>query len=193
MISNRDLVEKTKPILKDSYLQIFACLLLASALPQIVLSFSPQNVFLNILIVCVSAYIQVGIALYCIEIYKGKKVGLEMIFSRFKGFKPIIFILLYTLVLMLGLILLVVPGIILGLMYSQVFFILADDPDVGVIEAFNMSNQMMKNNKWQLFMLNLEALLYFIIGVFTLFIWWVWLLPRYSVAYAGFYLALKND
>ena len=193
MISNRDLVEKTKPILKDSYLQIFACLLLASALPQIVLSFSPQNVFLNILIVCVSAYIQVGIALYCIEIYKGEKVGLEMIFSRFKGFKPIIFILLYTLVLVLGLILLVVPGIILGLMYSQVFFILADDPDVGVIEAFNMSNQMMKNNKWQLFMLNLEALLYFIIGVFTLFIWWVWLLPRYSVAYAGFYLALKND
>jgi uncharacterized membrane protein len=193
MISNRDLVEKTKPILKDSYLQIFACLLLASALPQIVLSFSPQNVFLNILIVCVSAYIQVGIALYCIEIYKGKKVGLEMIFSRFKGFKPIIFILLYTLVLVLGLILLVVPGIILGLMYSQVFFILADDPDVGVIEAFNMSNQMMKNNKWQFFMLNLEALLYFIIGVFTLFIWWVWLLPRYSVAYAGFYLALKND
>jgi len=193
MISNRDLVEKTKPILKDSYLQIFACLLLASALPQIVLSFSPQNVFLNILIVCVSAYIQVGIALYCIEIYKGEKVGLEMIFSRFKGFKPIIFILLYTLVVVLGMILLVVPGIILGLMYSQVFFILADDPDVGVIEAFNMSNQMMKNNKWQLFMLNLEALLYFIIGVFTLFIWWVWLLPRYSVAYAGFYLALKND
>ena len=193
MISNRDLVEKTKTILKDSYLQIFACLLLASALPQIVLSFSPQNVFLNILIICVSAYIQVGIALYCIEIYKGKKVGLEMIFSRFKGFKPIIFVLLYTLVLVLGLILLVVPGIILGLMYSQVFFILADDPDVGVIEAFNMSNQMMKNNKWQLFMLNLEALLYFIIGVFTLFIWWVWLLPRYSVAYAGFYLALKND
>ena len=147
MISNRDLVEKTKPILKDSYLQIFACLLLASALPQIVLSFSPQNVFLNILIVCVSAYIQVGIALYCIEIYKGEKVGLEMIFSRFKGFKPIIFILLYTLVVVLGVILLVVPGIILGLMYSQVFFILADDPDVGVIEAFNMSNQMMKNNK----------------------------------------------
>ena len=193
MISNRDLVEKTKPILKDSYLQIFACLLLAFALPQIVFSFSPQNVFLNILIVCVSAYIQVGIALYCIEIYKGEKVGLEMIFSRFKGFKPIIFILLYTLVVVLGMILLVVPGIILGLMYSQVFFILADDPDVGVIEAFNMSNQMMKNNKWQLFMLNLEALLYFIIGVFTLFIWWVWLLPRYSVAYAGFYLALKND
>ena len=193
MISNRDLVEKTKPVLKDSYLQVFACLLLALLLPQIVLSLSPTNVLLNLVVVCVSAYLQVGIALYCLEIYKGKEVNWLMIFSRFNGFKPVIFMLIYSIIVFLGLILLVVPGIIFGLMYSQVFFILADDPDVGVIEAFNMSSRMMKNNMWQLFMLNLEALLYFIAGVFTLLIWWVWLLPRYSVAYAGFYEALKNE
>jgi uncharacterized membrane protein len=131
----------------------------------------PTNVLLNMVVFCLSAYIQVGIALYCLEVYKGKKVGLETIFSRFNGFKPIIF----TLIVFLGLILLVVPGIILGLMYSQVFYILADDPDIGVTEAFNMSSKMMKNNMWQLFMLNLEALLYFIAGIFTLLIWWVWL------------------
>jgi len=192
MISNRDLVEKTKPILKDFYLQVFACLLLASLLPQIVLSLSPTNVLLNMVVFCLSAYIQVGIALYCLEIYKGKNVGLETIFSRFNGFKPIIFILIYILIVFLGLILLVVPGIILGLMYSQIFFILADDPDIGVIEAFNLSNKMTKNNMWQFFMLNLEALLYFIAGVFTFFIWWIWLLPRYSIAYAGFYEELKK-
>ena len=192
MISNRDLVEKTKPVLKDSYLQVFACLLLASLLPQIVLLLSPTNVLLNMVVFCLSAYIQVGIALYCLEIYKGKNVGLETIFSRFNDFKPIIFMLIYTLIVFLGLILLVVPGIILGLMYSQIFFILADDPDIGVIEAFNLSNKMMKNNMWQFFMLNLEALLYFIAGVFTFFIWWIWLLPRYSIAYAGFYEELKK-
>ena len=192
LITNKDLVEKTKPILKDSYLQVFACLLLASLLPQIVLSLSPTNVLLNMVVVCVSAYIQIGIALYCLKIYKGKNVGLETIFSRFNGFKPIIFMLIYTLIVFLGLILLVVPGIILGLMYSQVFFILADDPDIGVIEAFNLSSKMMKNNMWQFFMLNLEALLYFIAGVFTLLIWWVWLFPRYSIAFAGFYEELKK-
>ena len=193
MISNRDLVEKTKPVLKDSYLQVFACLLLALLLPQIVLSLSPTNVLLNIVIVCVTAYIQVGVALYSLEVYKGKKVGLETIFSRFNGFKPIIFTLIYTLIVFLGVILLVVPGIILGLMYSQVFYILADNPDIGVTEAFNMSSKMMKNNMWQLFMLNLEALLYFIAGIFTLLIWWVWLVPRYYVAFAGFYDAIKNE
>ena len=193
MISNRDLVEKTKPVLKDSYLQVFACLLLALLLPQIVLSLSPTNVLLNIVIVCVTAYIQVGVALYSLEVYKGKKVGLETIFSRFNGFKPIIFTLIYTLIVFLGIILLVVPGIILGLMYSQVFYILADNPNIGVTEAFNMSSKMMKNNMLQLFMLNLEALLYFIAGIFTLLIWWVWLVPRYYVAFAGFYEAIKNE
>ena len=193
MISNRDLVEKTKPVLKDFYLQVFACLFLASALPQIVLSLSPTNVLLNIVIVCVTAYIQVGVALYSLEVYKGKKVGLETIFSRFNGFKPIIFTLIYTLIVFLGVILLVVPGIILGLMYSQVFYILADNPDIGVTEAFNLSSKMMKNNMLQLFMLNLEALLYFIAGIFTLLIWWVWLVPRYYVAFAGFYEAIKNE
>jgi len=192
MITNKDLVEKTKPVLKDSYLQVFACLFLGHLLPQIVLSLSPTNVLLNMVVVCVSAYIQIGIALYCLEVYKGNNVGLETIFSRFNGFKPIIFMLIYTLIVFLGLILLVVPGIILGLMYSQVFFILADDPDVGVIEAFNLSSKMMKNNMWQFFMLNLEALLYFIAGVFTLLIWWIWLLPRYSIAYAVFYEELKQ-
>ena len=193
MITNRDLVQKTKPLLKDSYLQVFACILLASILPQILLQVSPQSILLNIVVTCLSAYLQVGIALYCIEIYKGIDTSYTTIFSRFVGFKPILIMLLLVTAIFLGFILFIIPGIILALMYSQVFFILADDPDVGVIEAFNKSNKMMKNKKGQLFMLNLEAFFYFILGVFTLFIWWVWLIPRYSIAYAGFYEELKKE
>ena len=193
MLSNRDIVDKTKTLLKNSYLKVFASLLLASIIPQIITAISPQNVALHVVSLFVSGYIQVGIAFYCLELYKGKDVGLEKIFSGFKGYKPVVILLLYVVVIFLGFILLIVPGIILALMYSQVFFILAEDPDVGVIEAFNLSHKMMKNNKMQLFMLNLEALFYFFIGVFTLFIWWIWLIPRYSVAYAGFYDSLKSQ
>ena len=69
MISNRDLVEKTKPILNDSYFQVFICLVLASALPQIISSVSPQNVLLNIVVVCLSGYLQLGIAVFCLDVY----------------------------------------------------------------------------------------------------------------------------
>jgi len=193
MKTNRELVEKTKPLLKDSFVEVFACIFLASVLPQIVLSFAPQNIILNIVVTCVSAYIQLGLAVYCIGLYKGDEVNYLTIFSRFNGLKPIVFILILVVVITLGFILLIVPGIILSLMYSQVFFILADDPDVGAIEAFNKSEKMMRGHKWQLFMLSLEAAFYFFVGIFTLFIWWAWLLPRYSVAMAGFYEELKNE
>ena len=160
MKTNRELVEKTKPLLKDSFVEVFACIFLASALPQIVLSFAPQNVILNIVVTCVSAYIQLGLAVYCIGLYKGDEVNYLTIFSRFNGLKPIFFILILVAAITLGFILLIVPGIILALMYSQVFFILADDPDVEVIEAFNKSEKMMRGHKLQLFMLYLEAALY---------------------------------
>jgi len=193
MITNRDLVEKTKPILKDSYVQVFFCLVLASILPQIITSVSPQNLILNLLAVCLAGYIQLGIAVFSLDVYNKGEVNFTTIFSRFNDLKPIIFIIILTIAIALGFILLVIPGIILALMYSQIFFILADDPDIGIIEAFNLSEKMMRNNKWQLFMLNLEAFLYFFAGIFTLFIWWVWLLPRYSIAYAGFYEELKKE
>ena len=193
MISNRDLVEKTKTILKDSYVQVFFCLVLASILPQIITSVSPQNLILNLLAVCLAGYIQLGIAVFSLDVYNKGEVNFTTIFSRFNDLKPIIFIIILTIAIALGFILLVIPGIILALMYSQIFFILADDPDIGIIEAFNLSEKMMRNNKWQLFMLNLEAFLYFFAGIFTLFIWWAWLLPRYSIAYAGFYEELKKE
>ena len=193
MKTNRELVEKTKPLLKDSFVEVFACIFLASALPQIALQFAPQNILLNIVVICVSAYIQLGLAVYCIGLYKGDEVNYVTIFSRFKGLKPIVFILILSVVILLGFILLIIPGIILSLMYSQVFYILADDPDIGAIEAFNKSEKMMRGHKWQLFMLNLEAALYILAGIFTLFIWWAWLIPRYSVAIAGFYEELKKE
>lgn len=193
MKTNRELVDKTKPLLKDSFLEVFACILLASTLPQIALQFAPQNILLNIMVICVSAYIQLGLAVYCIGLYKGDEVNYVTIFSRFNGLKPIVFILILSVVVMLGFILLIIPGIILSLMYSQVFYILADDPDIGAIEAFNKSEKMMRGHKWQLFMLNLEAALYILAGIFTLFIWWAWLIPRYSVAIAGFYEELKKE
>ena len=193
MKTNRELVDKTKPLLNDSFLEVFACILLASTLPQIALQFAPQNILLNIMVICVSAYIQLGLAVYCIGLYKGDEVNYVTIFSRFNGLKPIVFILILSVVVALGFILLIIPGIILSLMYSQVFYILADDPDIGAIEAFNKSEKMMRGHKWQLFMLNLEAALYILAGIFTLFIWWAWLIPRYSVAIAGFYEELKKE
>ena len=147
----------------------------------------------TILILYLSASIQVGMSLFCLDIYNAKGITFSTLFSSFNTLKPFAVTIILTLIITVGFVLLIIPGIVLALMYSQVYYILAENPDIGVSEVFKKSEKMMKGKKWQLLMLMLRAILYFFLSVFTLFIWLIWLLPRYNVAFAGFYEELKKD
>ena len=220
MTSNSDIIKKTMPVLEGftTYLQVFFCLLIASFIAgapssiyeavsgnplfleynyvEPVLKFSNESVLISsivlLLVFYLSASIQVGISLFCLDIYNGKGINFSTLFGSFNTLKPLAITILLTLIIGVGFILLIIPGIILGLMYSQVYYILAENPGIGVLEAFKKSEKMMKGKKGQLFMLTLRAILYFFLGIFTLFIWWIWLFPRYNVAFAGFYEELKK-
>ena len=96
MISNRDLVEKTKTILKDSYFQVFICIILASILHQIISSVSPQNLYLNIAVVSLSGYIQLGLAVFCLDVFNKGEGEFTTIFKQFNSFKPVIFIIILS-------------------------------------------------------------------------------------------------
>ena len=220
MTSNSDIIKKTKPAFEGftTYLQVFFCLLIASFIagaPSSIyeavsgnplflelnygepLAFSNESVLISsivlLLVFYLSASIQVGISLFCLDIYNGKGINFSTLFGSFNTLKPLAITILFTLIIGVGFILLIIPGVILGLRYSQVYYILAENPDIGVLEAFKKSEKMMKGKKGQLFMLTLRAILYFFLGIFTLFIWWIWLFPRYNVAFAGFYEELKKD
>ena len=91
----------------------------------------------------------------------------------------------------IGFICLIIPGFIIGLMFSQIFYIMADDPETGVIDAFKKSVSLMKNKKLQYLGLILKYVLFFILGVFTFGIWWLWLIPQAYVSFAIFYKELK--
>ena len=220
MTSNSDIIKKTRPVFEGftTYLQVFFCLIIASFIagaPSSIyeaasgnplffelnygepLAFSDESVLISsivlLLVFYLSASIQVGISLFCLDIYNGKGINFSTLFGSFNTLKPLAITILLTLIIGVGFILLIIPGIILGLMYSQAYYILAEEPNIAVLEALKKSEKMMKGKKMQLFMLTLRAMLYFILGVFTLFIWWIWLVPRYSVAFAGFYEELKKD
>mgnify|MGYP001458713166 FL=1 len=220
MTSNSDIIKKTRPVFEGftTYLQVFFCLIIASFIagaPSSIyeaasgnplffelnygepLAFSDESVLISsivlLLVFYLSASIQVGISLFCLDIYNGKGINFSTLFGSFSTLKPLAITILLTLIIGVGFILLIIPGIILGLMYSQAYYILAEEPNIAVLEALKKSEKMMKGKKMQLFMLTLRAMLYFILGVFTLFIWWIWLVPRYSVAFAGFYEELKKD
>ena len=138
--------------------------------------------------------LNIGLASFSLSIANKQEIRSNKLFEGFKiipkatAIGSIVFI-----ITLIGLFLLIIPGLILSLMCSQVYYIAKKNPDLDVIEVFKRSFQLMKGNKWQLFLLNLRYALFFLLSFFTLFIWNLWLIPQFSVAYALFHEKISNE
>lgn len=102
----------------------------------------------------------------------------------------IIFICLWSL-------LLIVPGIVKGLAYSQARYIVKDLVDsgqeVGATEAITKSRQLMNGHKWEYFLLNLSFIGWIILGCLSLGIGFLWISPYIQVTKAKYYRKLAGD
>lgn len=89
--------------------------------------------------------------------------------------------------------LLIVPGIIKSLAYSQTIFILRDHPEYSVSEAITESRKMMDGYKWKYFLLNLSFIGWIFLSVFfTAFIGLLWVIPYIIASFAEFYNELNQ-
>jgi uncharacterized membrane protein len=88
--------------------------------------------------------------------------------------------------------LLIVPGIIAGYRYSQAFYILRDNPEIGAMEAIRRSKTMMAEHKWRLFVLQLTFIGWHLLCMLSLCIGYLWLVPYIMAAGAHFYEDLKT-
>ena len=109
-------------------------------------------------------------------------------FSRI--FTTILLMQLYT---FLWALLLIVPGIIKGLSYSMTCFVLRDNPDMKNNEAIELSMKMMDGHKLDLFILELSFIGWYILGLFTFCIGYLWLVPYEYTAIAAFYEDVKAE
>ena len=90
--------------------------------------------------------------------------------------------------------LLVIPGIIKIFEYYMVGYILADDPDMGVMDALRKSKEMMRGHKWNTFVLNLSFLGWKLLGAITFGIVDIFYVnPYIQATEAELYLTLKNQ
>ncbi|WP_237179194.1 DUF975 family protein [Paenibacillus sp. MMS18-CY102] len=99
------------------------------------------------------------------------------------------FVSLFTFLWML---LLIVPGIIAKYRYSQAYYILLDNPEIGALEAIRRSKEIMAGNKGRLFVLQLTFIGWHILSLITFYIGYLWLVPYMSTAYAHFYEDLRT-
>ena len=97
-----------------------------------------------------------------------------------------IFVFLWTL-------LLIIPGLIKAFSYALTPYILIDYPELSANQAINLSRKMMKGHKFDLFWLGLSFIGWILLGILTLGIGYLWLIPYINTATAAFYQDVKAE
>lgn len=198
-MQNSEIINKSKSILKDNYRKVILPFFIVALVQSFLTSIEsiksiaeslgvPMAILLSIVFLSVSASLTLGLASFSLSIANNDSINSNKIRDGFSAMpKAIGLFIVYILIVLIGFICFIIPGIIFTLMFAQVFYIAADKPDTPVIDCFQQSASIMKGHKWQYFKLSLRYSLYFILSVFTLFIWALWLLPQMYVSTALFY------
>lgn len=138
--------------------------------------------------IIISGPMALGLSLFTLSISRGKTAEIYQIFQGFNKFiltlKTYLLMILYVILWSL---LLIIPGIIAAISYSQIFFILADGDATSATEALEKSKKMMDGYKWKFVLLELRFVGWFILSVLTLGIGFLWFFPYLQVSLAKFY------
>ena len=166
----------------------YALYLLISILVRTVKGVGP------IVSILISGPMVYGLTIFSLAISRNQTAKLEQIFEGFRCFgRSLAAYLLMGLFTILWMLLFIIPGIIAGLSYSQTFFILIDDPTIGVMDAIKKSKKMMYGYKSKLFCLQLRFIGWALLCFLTLGIGFLWLLPYVQISMTKFYEDVKGD
>jgi uncharacterized membrane protein len=141
-----------------------------------------------------SLWLTCGQLIFFVKIARGQQAEVSDIFSGGPFFfKALGANILVTLCIVLGLLLLIVPGIILAIMFSQYFYLIVDR-NAGVIDSMNLSSEVTKGNKFVLFVLAiLAALGTGLVTLLTCGIGFFAAMPFLALLYAVAYLSMTGQ
>jgi uncharacterized membrane protein len=145
-------------------------------------------------VLVVTGALTLGIYGYYLEIARGdKSVSFGTYFSGFNQFvEAFLLYLLMAIFTFLWTLLLIIPGIIAGIRYSQAYYIMRDNPGIGALEAISRSKQMMDGHKWRYFVLYLTFIGWALLACLTFGIGFLWLYPYILTTFAHFHDDLKG-
>jgi len=135
-----------------------------------------------------------GYTLFSISLSRKEEASLNQLFDGFKKFeKALGTYLLMVLFTMIGFLLLIIPGIIVAIGLSQAFFIIAEDENIGAVDALKKSWDMMNGYKSKYFLLILSFIGWVLLCILTFGIGFFWLTPYIQVSMVNFYEDIKNN
>ncbi len=141
----------------------------------------------------ISGPMTVGFSLFFLALIRKQGPEIGLLFNGFNHFGNALgAYLLMCLFILLWTLLLIIPGIVAGYAYSMTFFIIADDPSIGPLDAITRSKEMMHGYKWKLFCLYWRFFGWSILCLFTFGIGYLWLIPYMQTAVTHFYEDIRG-
>lgn len=148
---------------------------------------APAVWFVSIVISLVTAVLGAGYILYTMNVRKGLITPYTTLFDGFLFAGKIILleIVQYIFVFLWSL-LFIIPGIIAGYRYRFALYNLCENPEMGVMEALNMSKAQTRGHKWELFVLDLSFLGWMLLSALFAPVS-IWLDPYRAITNANYY------
>lgn len=135
--------------------------------------------------------VSVGMQYCFLDTARGANPEVKTLFAPYGDFVRVLIAGVLTGILsMIGLVLLVVPGVIVMLGFSQTYFLLRDHPELSAMDAMRKSWQMMDGHKMDLFLLGLSFIGWAFLACITV-IGMLWFYPYAMTASARFYENLR--
>lgn len=185
LTANRDLMQQAREALKGKWGLAVVGNLIYLALITLV-QFIPLIGHVANLII--TGPLLLGLTYFFLALSRKQEAALSQIFDGLQRFvDALITFLLMALFIFLWSLLLIIPGIMAGLSYALTFFLVAEDPGLKGKEALRRSKTLMNGNRWKLFCLFLRFFGWFLLGILTMGIGFLWIMPYLQTAVARFY------
>lgn len=154
---------------------------------------SPESFGVSLLVAVFNVFIAIGMVRIFLNISRGGQSHFKEIFGGMKYFwKFVGASIIYLLIVLVGYLLLIIPGIIWQYKYG-LFSYLIVDKDMKPMEAIRESGRLMQGNKWKLFFLQLLMIAVIIIGALLLGVGMLVAIPVVTLMSVYFYRIVSGE
>lgn len=190
MIDRKDLKMRAKQMIRGHMGILIVCMLIAMVIPGV----SAGIPFVGpVLEVCVSGPLVLGTAYIYLNLARGYEPDVNVLFSGFQRFvDALVLTLLISVFTFLWSLLLIVPGIIKAISYSQAFYILAEHPEMSGKEALDESIIIMDGHKMDYFVLWLSFIPWMLLIAVSFGLASFYVIPYATATFTNFYLTIKS-
>ena len=202
-----ELKAQAKEQLAGKVWKLFLCTLV-SCLPAIIVSSIQSastianggapgpfaSMLTSVVNILITPALSLGLIMVYLNVTYGDEPQVSTVFEPFKRNygKTIALTLLVGLFVILWTCLFIIPGIIMAYAYSQACYILAENPDMSVMDCIRESKRIMKGRKMDLFILQLSFLPWALLVIVTAGIASIYVTPYMSLTVTNFYHRIKK-